>query len=262
MTAPTRFLVVSDTHGHWPFTTSHPAPPADVFLHCGDLTQVGGLPSLKRAFADIKKIDAPLKLVIAGNHDLELDQEWVRKNVESEEDLEDGKDCLGFAKAQKAFGIRYLEEGVHEFKLQSGKILRVYASSYTPEFYGYAFAYAEDGDRFNPSEDPAPKIDVVMTHGPPSFPDYSNYKLDVNSRGRPCGCEKLENATRRMTPKLHCFGHIHEGRGAMIMSWIADTMSEAQAVDDVLECGKGNSTLFLNAARFNNGREWLVDIDL
>jgi hypothetical protein len=52
--------------------------------------------------------------------------------VESEEDLEDGKDCLGFAKAQKAFGIHYLEQGVHEFKLQSGKILRVYASSYTP----------------------------------------------------------------------------------------------------------------------------------
>jgi hypothetical protein len=62
MAAQTRFLVVSDTHGQWPFTNSHSTLPADDFLHCGDLTQVGGLASLKRAFDDIKTIDAPLKL--------------------------------------------------------------------------------------------------------------------------------------------------------------------------------------------------------
>jgi predicted phosphodiesterase len=99
MAARTQFLVVYDTHEQWPFTNSYPAPPADVFLHCGDLTQVGGLASLKRAFDDIKTIDAPLKLVIAGNHDLELDEEWVRKNMEGEEDLEESKACLDFVKS-------------------------------------------------------------------------------------------------------------------------------------------------------------------
>jgi hypothetical protein len=48
----------------------------------------------------------------------------------------------------------------------------------------------------------------------------------------------------------------------MEMSWLAGTMNEAQAVDEVLGCGKAGSTLFLNAARFNNAREWLVDIHL
>jgi predicted phosphodiesterase len=101
MAARTLFLVVSDTHRQWPFTNSHPAPPADVFLHYGDLTLVGGLASLKRAFDDIKTIDAPLKLVIAGNHDLELDEEWVHKNMEGEEDLEESKTCLDSVKSQK-----------------------------------------------------------------------------------------------------------------------------------------------------------------
>jgi hypothetical protein len=167
MAARTRFLVVSDTHGQWPFTNSHHAPPANVFLHCDDLTQVEGLASLKRAFDDIKTIDAPLKLVIAGNHDLELDEEWVRKNMEGEEDLEESKACLDFVKSQKAFGVYYLGEGVHEFELRNGKMLRVFTSPYTPGFNGFVFAYTYDEDRFNPGNDSMPEnIDIIMTHGP------------------------------------------------------------------------------------------------
>jgi hypothetical protein len=167
MAARTRFLVVSDTHGQRAFINSHPAPPADVFLHYSDLTQVGGLASLKCAFDDIKPIDAPLKLVIAGNHDLELDEEWVRKNMDGEEDLEESKACLDFVKSQKVFGVYYLGEGVHEFELRNGKMLRVCTSPYTPEFNVFAFAYTYDEDRFNPGNDSMPEnIDIIMTHGP------------------------------------------------------------------------------------------------
>jgi hypothetical protein len=169
----------------------------------------------------------------------------------------------GYVKSQKVFGVNYLGEGVHEFELRNGKMLRVFTSPYTPEFNEFAFAYTYDEDRFNPSNHSMPEnMDIIMTHGPSSFPNYTNYKLDANKEGRACGCGKLEKAIRRLKPKLHCFGHIHEGRGAMEMSWLAGTMNEAQAVDEVLGCGKAGSTLFLNAARFNNAREWLVDIDL
>lgn len=78
MSSPLRILILSDTHSKWPYTAVIPAPKSDVFIHCGDLTQVGGLASFKRAIADIKTIDAPLKLVIAGNHDVDLDESWVR----------------------------------------------------------------------------------------------------------------------------------------------------------------------------------------
>jgi predicted phosphodiesterase len=64
-----------------------PAPKVDVVLHCGDLTKVGDLLSPQHAVEDIKTFDPELKLVIAGNHDLELDYSWVHKNMEDSDDL-------------------------------------------------------------------------------------------------------------------------------------------------------------------------------
>ena len=53
----TNFLVISDTHNlRLDETTDEasrplqlPTPKADVLLHCGDLTQVGGVSSFKKA---------------------------------------------------------------------------------------------------------------------------------------------------------------------------------------------------------------------
>lgn len=49
--------------------------------------------------------------------------------------------------------------------------------------------------------------DVLITHGPP----YG--VLDTNSAGEHCGSRSLLEATVRVRPKLHVFGHIHEARG-------------------------------------------------
>lgn len=77
------FLIISDTHGldiheneAHPFCL--PLPKVDVLLHCGDLTQVGGHGPFRKALKMLGEIDAELKLVIAGNHDLELDGEYWR----------------------------------------------------------------------------------------------------------------------------------------------------------------------------------------
>ena len=51
-----------------------PTPPVDMLLHCGNLAQVGWVSSLKRALEILRSMDIELKLVIAGTHDLELDQ--------------------------------------------------------------------------------------------------------------------------------------------------------------------------------------------
>jgi predicted phosphodiesterase len=65
----TTFLILSDTHDDaFPDPASLPPHKIDVVLHCGDLTMIGGLSNYKRAIANIKAIDAELKLVIAGNH--------------------------------------------------------------------------------------------------------------------------------------------------------------------------------------------------
>jgi predicted phosphodiesterase len=139
MSIPTRLLIISDTHDQWPYSDSNPAPKVDILLHCGDLTQVGGLPAFRRAIENIKTIDAELKLMIAGNHDLELDGKWVRDNMEDEDELEDSAHAIAFFKAQKTHSVHYLEEGTHTFTLKHGANFTIYASPYTPEFNWYTF---------------------------------------------------------------------------------------------------------------------------
>jgi hypothetical protein len=55
-------------------------------------------------------------------------------------------------------------------------------------------------------------IDIIMTYGPPPVPPaMGEYKLDINREGSHCGCPMLFEAMVLTKPKLHCFGHLHEG---------------------------------------------------
>jgi hypothetical protein len=76
----TRFLIISDTHSASPdqnagddgFAFRPPLPKADVLLHCGDLTMLGLLHEYEKTLDMLESIDAGLKLIIAGNHDISL----------------------------------------------------------------------------------------------------------------------------------------------------------------------------------------------
>jgi predicted phosphodiesterase len=309
MTRSTSFLVLSDTHDKWPYTPEKQPPKVDVFLHCGDLTQVGGLSSFRRAAENIKTIEAELKIVIGGNHDLELDADWVCKNTgadDLEDELKDSRYCTDFMRGLKAHRIHYVEEGTHTFTLNSGKQFTLYASPYTPAFNGYAFAYSSE-DRFNAedvsatevcaselpsrqivaddfdpddsrctrmhnsSQNPIPAgVDIMMTHGPPRFPQDSKYRLDTNGRGDHLGCSKLGKAIQRVKPRLHCFGHIHEGRGAAIVSWdgtegkmLGIEHQEERTLKIRKASGPKKETLLVNAAMNGKDNEGLrVEMEL
>jgi predicted MPP superfamily phosphohydrolase len=85
----TRILVISDTHSASPDQNAGendiafrpPLPKADVLLHCGDLTMMGLLHEYEKTLDMLESIDADLKLVIAGNHDISL----VKKQMTSSE---------------------------------------------------------------------------------------------------------------------------------------------------------------------------------
>jgi len=312
MTTSTSFLVLSDTHDKWPYTTEKSPPRADVFLHCGDLTQVGGLPSFKKAVENIRTIDAELKIIVGGNHDLELDEDWVRKNTDAddlEDELKNSRQCVEYMRGLKSHRIHYVEEGTHSFTLTSGKTFTLYASPYTPEFNGYAFSYGSE-DRFSGlctkdisatgistddlpsrqidmegsesdglsyasmskgSSNPIPSgVDIVMTHGPPRLPQDSNFQLDTNGKGEHLGCEKLAKAIQRVKPRLHCFGHIHEGRGAARVSWsgIEEEFPSVEHQEErtlrIKEArGVSKETLLVNAAMNGEDNEgWRVEMEL
>jgi hypothetical protein len=295
-TVPTRFLVISDTHNYefknsgWvdsPFC--QPVPKCDVLLHCGDLTMVGGVPKYKRVLEMLKEIPAELKLVIAGNHDLDLDREWWRSHPERAENPAQHEEAVEVMNGPlaKEGGVTYLDEGIHSFTLQNGAKFTVYASPWQPEFYDWAFNYPRNQDRYNTpdqvargvssvAQNPIPDfgvVDVIMTHGPPK--DI----LDWTSHGN-AGCDNILRAISRARPRLHCFGHIHEGYGATQVAWKNDTKvlgpsaisNRIPLTNSYPEPNKhpvvfGKETLFINAAIMDVDYDpvnapWLVDIDL
>lgn len=260
-----RALIISDTHNKWPHSLQEPHSAVDVFIHCGDLTQFSGLPSFRRAIEDIKAVNAELKLIIAGNHDVDLDPAWLEKFAEDDDDVAIGVKCLSLLQSQQDHGIHYLNEGTHGFTLKDGRSFTVYATPYTPEFRDFAFMYGTEEDRFNDGPNKVPdRVDVVVSHGPPAFTGLSGCSLDVSERGEHCGCEKLAKALKRVKPRLCCFGHIHEGWGAAKMDWDSRRLENASFgdVNTLNADGGGKETLLVNAAISGDMKGWYVDIGL
>ncbi|TVY89755.1 Metallophosphoesterase domain-containing protein [Lachnellula willkommii] len=292
----TRFLIISDTHDFkyneesGPFRGS--TDKVDVVLHCGDLTQVGGSSEYKRALKMLAAIPAELRLVIAGNHDLSLDADYWKTVDEDEQEgeREDHAEAVDImtGKLAGAAGVTYLTAGVHGFALRNGAKFTLYASPYQPKFVDWAFGYGENEDRFNlpgnaapgtvsicrhPVPD-SPAVDIMMTHGPPKG------LLDDSPHGH-LGCPSLLHALQRCRPRMHCFGHIHEGYGAKLVSWKEENKAvKAEALyekaDDRINCypaafhcptSMGKETLLVNASIMNGNDQptndpWLVDLDL
>ena len=130
-TVKTTFCLVSDTHDRGPqpadkdqFAFRDPLPSADVFLHAGDLTMLGGLTSYRKVLDWIKSVDAELKIVIAGNHDLDMHTSYWLSHSGEENDvawqqINDAKELWTGQDARDA-GVIYLDEGLNTFRLKNG----------------------------------------------------------------------------------------------------------------------------------------------
>jgi len=226
---------------------------------------------------------AELKLVIAGNHDSSLDKHWRMKpqvdegkvleedfqtEEEYQKDYEDAYEVMT-GPLSKEHGVTYLEEGTHTFRLRNGARFSVYASPYTLEFCNWGFSYEHDEDRFNTIKQAAPGRTSIATHPIPSFPEAHilmthgppHMILDKCDNGN-VGCDNLPRAAGRAKPLLHCFGHIHESRGATLVTWDVDgsvkdlknvAPGEAEGTNNCQEIKKppvilGAETLMVNAA--------------
>ena len=216
----TRVLVISDTHGMDFSSTDRPNIHADIALHCGDLTDGSKLEEFRTAIQLLKSINAPLKLVIAGNHDFAMDLPVFEKKVkEATSPLDPELVALEYGtpgQARHLFeesrdaGIIFLDEGSHRFVLENGALLTVYANPYTPALGAWGFQYhPNNGYDFQIEKG----TDLAITHGPPKG------VLDFTYGRERAGCPQLFAAIAKARPRLHCFGHIHEGWGARLVAW-------------------------------------------
>jgi hypothetical protein len=311
-TVQTRIIILSDTHNKKPFDpsdTQHayrsPLPHADVMLHAGDLTGSGKQHEHQAQVEMLTEHSAELKVVIPGNHDITLDEHYYATHPwkhRTHQDTDAIKQMYTGPEARKA-GIFLMEEGVQSFELNNGARFTLYASAYQPEFCDWAFAYERDEDRFNPiSADqnrlgrtvanpiPShPQIDIMVTHGPPYGILDSVGGVSARMKSS-VGCKHLLRAVKRCKPRLHAFGHIHEGWGAQRMRWAPRETAEAEddltsivvdkedvfekrgAFVDISSSGSsplqwGQETLFVNASimdvRYNpRNAPWIIDLEL
>lgn len=170
-----RVVATSDTHNNYP-----DIPPCDIFIHAGDLTSRGTREELDAAFGWISKVPAEYKVVIAGNHDFELQKGYKTK-----------------------YDIVYLEDSLVELKG-----LKIYGSPWTPMFHNWAFMHSRD-KMYKVWENVPSGLDILVTHGPPAG------IMDRTGTDH-AGCSALTNLVMYKPPIIHIFGHIHEGYGRVI----------------------------------------------
>jgi predicted phosphodiesterase len=180
MPDPVRLVLISDTHGRHHF----PIPPGDVLVHAGDGSSHGTLEELARWADFLRRQLHEIKIVIAGNHDRGFEQQPEQARALFE-------------------GIDYLEDDGCE---RAG--LRFWGSPWQPAYMSWAFQLPRGQALATRWEMIPDDVDVLITHGPP------HGVLDRTWDGRVVGCEALREAvTARVKPRLHVFGHIHEGYG-------------------------------------------------
>ena len=145
----TRFFILSDTHGMDFGREERSSHYADVAIHCGDLTEEFKLEEYRATLRLLMDIQAPLKLVIAGNHDFTMDIPVFREMVAHARPALDPdlirkvNGALGEARQlfedARSAGIIFLEEGSDLFTLENGASLAIYASPYTPSLGDWGF---------------------------------------------------------------------------------------------------------------------------
>ena len=194
-----RITFLSDTHTKHRQVNSF-LPGGDILIHAGDFMSSGYNPSEAESFFSwfdsIENYET--KILISGNHDriMENDPSWasgVLTGYKTIEYLQDEELTLYFDGPNGDFP----EDNIH-----------IWGTPWQPEFCNWAFNLPRGGEEIKSKWNLIPNnTDILVTHGPPFG------KLDRVNRGGNVGCEDLMIAVGRVKPKIHVFGHIHEGAG-------------------------------------------------
>jgi predicted phosphohydrolase len=132
------------------------------------------------------------KVFIAGNHDFGFQDE--------------NEKLRGLLTGYKT--IDYLEDELMMVGEDYDTMIKIWGTPWQPEFHNWAFNLPR-GDKLKEKWDMIPlNTDILITHGPPFG------KLDyVKYPNQNVGCEELMKRVEEIKPKIHVFGHIHEGYG-------------------------------------------------
>jgi Icc-related predicted phosphoesterase len=217
----TKILCISDTHGKHNQIPLEWLEEADIIIHSGDISNVGGLREIENFcewFSSLSQYKH--KIFIAGNHDFGFE-----------------KDPIDTTRIVREYpNIVYLEDSMVEVEG-----LKIYGSPWQPEFFNWAFNL-ERGSEILEKWNMIPlDTDILITHGPAYgecdwvVPRKKHGGEHVKFTDGGCvGCEDLLDVIlNKVCPKFHISGHVHSAHG---------------------ESFKGN-THFINASTLNERYE-------
>ncbi|KAK3924684.1 Metallophosphoesterase domain-containing protein 1 [Frankliniella fusca] len=205
-----RIVCMSDTHS----LTSHikfEVPNGDIFIHAGDFTRCGSLEEIVEFNEWLGNLPHKHKIVIAGNHELSLDENFIKNN---EKNLPSTTPTLGLSRNAIAEAIRtpnakqYLTNCTY---LQDEEVtiygIKIYGTPWQPEYCNWAFNLPRGKPCLSKWDLIPEDTDILISHTPPIGHG------DLCCTGVRAGCvELLTTVQQRVKPKYHVFGHIHEGK--------------------------------------------------
>lgn len=158
----------------------------DLLIHCGDMFDLSNREPCQLAILDDWFGQQPFDqiLCVGGNHDHVLEGALSRDSQPFRNAC-----CLH----DRAFVYRGLD---------------IYGSPWIPGLPAHAFSKNEIGLQNAWADIPA-DIDILITHTPPFG------ILDKSGQGHRYGCPLLAKELSRISPRLHCFGHVHASAGTV-----------------------------------------------
>lgn len=210
---------ISDTHG----SKSHnrlEIPKCDVLIHSGDIGGKTNIFELSEFLIWFEKQPAKKKIWIAGNHDLILDKDWVKRKGQEMDSVaktlleQQHADALSLL---NKYNVKYLNNTDYVFEG-----VKFWGSPYSPSFHRKHWAFnADRGEEIKKIWARIPSdVDVLITHGPcknildkieDKYREFEKEDLNVGDQ------DLFDVIKKRLfNLKLHCSGHIHDNVGIVL----------------------------------------------
>jgi len=192
-----RLVCLSDTHSFHDRIAGG-VPDGDVLIHAGDFCGQNSKIAVGTFLEWWAEQPHKHKVLIAGNHDgnFEFDPTWCRK-----------------ALAEICPETHYLQDTGCEIEG-----VKFFGEPWQPEFNNWHFNLPRGSKLAEKWALIPDDTDVLVTHGPPhgildECPEWLPTFNQSRTKTVHVGCEELTKALVRIKPKVHVFGHIHEGYG-------------------------------------------------
>jgi len=192
-----RFVCISDTHSTHRKVT---IPDGDVLICTGDFTRHGERETVEDFNSWLKTLPHKHKLLVYGNHDLSMDEEFLKHNRDTWDKYNKGQDPEGITKL------------ITEAKILDGELveiegMKIYGLNIMSHGIGLCACARDRETLMKEYAKIPPSLDVLLTHQPP-------WGLgDTTFLGSLVGCPLLRQEVEKKRPAFHVFGHIHEGYG-------------------------------------------------